>query len=196
MKLLIASNNQHKIEEIKSILAEKFEEIESLQDLGLVCDPEEKGATFEENALIKATAVAKLAPSIAVLADDTGLCVDALGGLPGVFSARFAANETNSQGHDNAANRQKLLRKLNGETNRTAHFECAVVLLYPNGETLVAKGKEGGRILQEEVGENGFGYDSLFFCNELGKTFAQATADEKNKVSHRGKALQNLLKQL
>lgn len=195
MKLLIASNNEHKIAEIKSILAEKFEEIVSLKEIGVDCDPEECGATFEENALIKAKAVAKFT-QMAVLADDTGLCVDALGGLPGVFSARFAANEANKYGHDNAANRRKLLRELEGVTNRSAHFESAVALLYPNGKTVVAAGKVEGRILKKEEGENGFGYDSLFFCNELGKTFAQATAAEKNRVSHRGKALQNLLAQL
>lgn len=191
MKLLIASNNQHKIHEIKAILQGKFSEILSLAEAGIQCDPEENGKTFEENALIKAKAVAELC-NFAVLADDTGLCVDSLGGEPGVRSARYATES----GHDDKANRQKLLQKLEGETNRNAHFECAVVLLYPNGTVLHTKGRVNGRILLQEKGQNGFGYDSLFFATELGKTFAEATEQEKNAVSHRGRALEQLVKLL
>lgn len=186
MELIIASNNQHKIDEIKTILKDKFSAIYSLAEAGIVCDPEENGKTFLENALIKAHAVAQHT-TLAVLADDTGLCVDALGGEPGVFSARYAED-----GHDDKANRKKLLQKLQGATSRKAHFECAVVLRYPNGKTLCVSGRVEGKILAQEQGENGFGYDSLFFCTELGKTFAEASAQEKNSVSHRGRALQNL----
>ena len=189
MKLLIASNNQHKIDEIKQILGNKFEQILSLSEAGIVCDPEENGKTFLDNALIKVRAVAKLT-DMPVLGDDTGLCVDALNGAPGVHSARFAGD------HDNAKNRAKLLYELQDETNRKAHFSTAVALLYPDGRLVTAEGRVDGEILHAEVGTNGFGYDSLFYCNEIGKTFAEATAEEKNAVSHRGRALQNLAEKL
>lgn len=189
MKLLIASNNQHKIDEIKQILGNKFEQILSLSEAGIVCDPEENGNTFLDNALIKVRAVAKLT-DMPVLGDDTGLCVDALNGAPGVHSARFAGD------HDNAKNRAKLLYELQDETNRKAHFSTAVALLYPDGRLVTAEGRVDGEILHTEVGANGFGYDSLFYCNEIGKTFAEATAEEKNAVSHRGRALQNLANKL
>lgn len=189
MKLLIASNNCHKIEEIKSILDGKFEQILSLGEANISCDPDENGTTFEENALIKATEISKLT-NMAVLADDTGLCVDALGGAPGVFSARYAGN------HDHAANRKKLLKELQGKTNRNAHFETAVALIYRNGKAITSIGEVNGTITEYEVGVNGFGYDSIFFCTELKKTFGEATAEEKNAVSHRARALQNLLKKL
>lgn len=189
MKLLIASNNQHKIDEIKQILGNKFEQILSLSEAGIVCDPEENGKTFLGNALIKVRAVAKLT-DMPVLGDDTGLCVDALNGAPGVHSARFAGD------HDNAKNRAKLLYELQDETNRKAHFSTAVALLYPDGRLVTAEGRVDGEILHTEVGANGFGYDSLFYCNEIGKTFAEATAEEKNAVSHRGRALQKLAEKL
>ena len=192
MKLLIASNNTHKIEEIKSILNGRFEKIFSLSEMGVHCDPEENGTTFAENALIKAREVSKQT-NLPVLADDTGLCVDALNGAPGVFSARYAATDG---GHNDAANRQKLLKELHGTTDRSAHFECAVVLLYPDGKYVSSSGRVDGEILQEERGKNGFGYDSLFLATELGKTFAEADSEEKNKISHRGRALQALLKKL
>lgn len=189
MKLLIASNNQHKIDEIKQILGNKFEQMLSLSEAGIVCDPEENGKTFLDNALIKVRAVAKLT-DMPVLGDDTGLCVDALNGAPGVHSARFAGD------HDNAKNRAKLLCELQDETNRKAHFSTAVALLYPDGRLVTAEGRVEGEILHAEVGTNGFGYDSLFYCNEIGKTFAEATAEEKNAVSHRGRALQKLAEKL
>ena len=189
MELLIASNNQHKIDEIKAILQGKFDQIYCLADLGIVCDPEENGATFLENALIKAKAVRPYT-NLPILADDTGLCVDALGGQPGIHSARYAGN------HSHVENRQKLLRELEGKTDRSAHFETVVVLLYPNGKTITASGKACGRILQQEDGANGFGYDSVFFSTELNKSFGVASAEEKNAISHRGRALRNLLQQL
>ncbi len=189
MKLVIASNNAHKIAEIKQILGGKFEQILSLEEAGIVCDPEENGATFAENAMIKAREIAKYT-DLPVLADDTGLCVDALGGAPGVHSARYAGN------HDNAGNRAKLLRALYGKTNRTAHFCTAVVLLYPDGKVVTAEGRVDGKILLAEAGNGGFGYDSLFYSDDLGKSFAEATPEEKNAVSHRGRALANLLAKL
>lgn len=186
MKLLIASNNQHKIDEIKQILGGKFEQIVSLSELGIDIDPEENGKTFQENANIKLDAI-PFVDDFAVLADDTGLCVDALDGAPGVHSARYAGD------HDNAANRAKLLKNLSDKTDRTAHFSTVVVLRFPDGTKITAEGRVEGRITLHEVGTNGFGYDSLFFANDIGKTFAEATQEEKNSISHRGRALSNLL---
>ena len=190
MKLIIASNNEHKINEIKTILKGKFDEILSLNEAGIHCIPEENGQTFLDNALIKVNGIAKQTTDYAVLADDTGLCVDALNGEPGVKSARYAGN------HDNAKNRAKLLNALADKTNRSAHFCTAVALKFPNGEIVTAEGRVNGYILEREEGTNGFGYDSLFYCPEIGKSFGNATNAEKNAVSHRGRALNNLLKAL
>lgn len=187
MNLIIASNNEHKISEIKTILNGHFDRMLSLKEAGINCDPEENGKTFLENALIKVNEIAKHT-RCAVLADDTGLCVDALNGEPGVKSARYAGD------HDNAANRAKLLKELNGHTNRSAHFATAIALRYPDGKVITAQGRVDGYILEHEDGANGFGYDSLFFCIEIGKSFGEASNSEKNSVSHRGRALQNLLK--
>ena len=189
MKLLIASNNQHKIEEIKAVLKGKFEEITTLAEAGIDCNPEENGETFLDNALIKARAVTKYT-DMAVLADDTGLCVNALGGRPGVRSARYARE------HDSAANRRKLLSELENATDRTAYFQTVVVLLYPDGSYVVGQGRVYGQILKEEQGDNGFGYDSIFYSDELHKTFGQATTAEKLAVSHRSRALCDLLSKL
>lgn len=189
MQLIIASNNEHKIQEIKSILKGRFDSMLSLKEAGINCDPEENGATFLENALIKANAIAKHTVC-AVLADDTGLCVDALNGEPGVKSARYAGD------HDHAKNRKKLIEKLNGITNRSAYFCTAVALRYPDGRVVTAQGQVDGYILQYEEGANGFGYDSLFFSTDLNKSFGIATEEEKNAVSHRARALSNLLKLL
>ena len=121
------------------------------------------------------------------LADDSGLCVDALGGQPGIFSARYCGHHG-----DDEANRKKLLENMQGITNRAAHFNCAMALVYPNGEELVVEGQTFGEILHEEVGNGGFGYDPLFFSRDLQKSFGVATAEEKNKVSHRFRALKKL----
>ena len=189
MKLLIASNNQHKIEEIKAVLRGKFDEITTLSEENILCDPDENGQTFLENALIKARAIAKHTDK-AVLADDTGLCVNALNGRPGVHSARYAGD------HDSAANRRKLLGELKNATDRSAYFKTVVVLLYPDGKVVIGEGEVHGRIIENEQGSNGFGYDCIFFSNELGKTFAQATTEEKLTVSHRSRALKDLLNKL
>lgn len=187
MKLAIATNNQHKLQEIRAILGDSFEELLSLKDLGLDVDVEETGTTLEENALIKARAILALS-GIATLADDTGLMVDALNGAPGVYSARYAGEE-----HDDAKNRALLLKNLDGVKDRSAHFATVIALCYPDGKTLTATGRVNGEILLSERGTEGFGYDSLFFSTELGKTFAEATQAEKNSVSHRGRALRAML---
>lgn len=188
MKLLIASNNKHKTDEIKAVLNGKFDRITTLAEEGIVCDPIESGATFLENALIKAQAVFN--GSCAVLADDTGLCVNALGGEPGINSARYASD------HDSAANRVKLLEKLRGAPDRSAYFTCCVVLLTPDGKVTCGWGRVEGAILESEHGDNGFGYDSIFYSTELKKTFAEASAEEKLTVSHRTRALNDLLTHL
>lgn len=187
MKLAIATNNQHKLQEIRTILGDSFEELLSLKDLGIDVDVEETGTTLEENALIKARAILALS-GIATLADDTGLMVDALNGAPGVYSARYAGEE-----HNDAKNRALLLKNLDGVKDRSAHFATVIALCYPDGKTLTASGRVNGEILLSERGTEGFGYDSLFFSTELGKTFAEATQAEKNSVSHRGRALRAML---
>lgn len=189
MNVVIASNNQHKIKEIKQILKDKFDNLYSLNEVNIECDPEENGLTFLDNAMIKANAIGQLT-DMAVLADDTGLCVNALNGMPGVHSARYAGN------HDYKANREKLLHELEGKQDRTAYFATVVVLRYPDGTTVVGEGRVDGSILTAEEGENGFGYDTLFFSNDLNKSFGVATDEEKNSVSHRGRALHDLLKKL
>lgn len=189
MNLLISSNNQHKIEEIKAVLSDKFENITSLAEEGIFCEPDETGETFYENALIKARAVAKFTDKV-ILADDTGLCVKALNGRPGVHSARYADD------HDNAANRRKVLAELRGIADRAAYFQSVVVLLYPDGKIVTGEGKVDGYIINEERGTNGFGYDCIFYSTELNKTFAEATTEEKLTVSHRSRALHDLLNKL
>ena len=187
MKLAIATNNQHKPTETKAILGNSFEELLSLKDLGIDVDVEETGTTLEENSLLKARTICELC-NMPTLADDTGLMVDSLDGAPGVYSARFSGVHG-----DDAANRKKLLE---GVQNRRAHFATVITICYPNGDFITAKGRVEGSILREERGTEGFGYDSLFFSDELQKTFAEASADEKNSVSHRGRALHAMLEKL
>jgi XTP/dITP diphosphohydrolase len=191
MKLIVATNNAHKLKEIKSILGGEFEEILSLKEAGAELKAEENGSTFEENAIIKARGVG--ASSMAVLADDSGLCVEVLGGAPGVKSARYASE--GEENADDASNRRKLLKEMEGKEERKAKFVCAVALLW--GEELyTAEGETEGRILTDERGERGFGYDSIFYSDELGKSFGEAEEEEKNGVSHRGRALKKLLEKL
>ena len=190
MKLALATNNKHKLQEMRAILDGCFDELLSLGDLGIDVDIEETGSTLEENALIKAREIVRLT-GMPALADDTGLMVDALDGAPGVYSARYAG-----EAHDDVANRALLLKNLSGIGNRSAHFGTVIAVCYPDGHYLVAEGRVDGIIIHEERGENGFGYDSLFFSNELGKTFAEASPEEKNAISHRGRALRAMVKQL
>lgn len=190
MELAIATNNPHKLTEIRAILGGCFDRLYSLEELGIDVEIEETGATLRENALIKARAIVKLS-GLPSLADDTGLMVDALDGAPGVYSARYAGEE-----HDDVANRALLLKNLEGVKDRRAHFCTAVALCYPDGREIVAEGRVDGSILYAERGERGFGYDSLFYCDDLQKSFAEATAEEKNSVSHRSRALHNLLEMI
>lgn len=193
MKLIIASNNAHKVSEIKAILGCFYDEILSLREAGIDMDVVEDADTFEGNALKKAREVFVVADADAVLSDDSGLMVDALGGAPGVYSARYAG-----EGHDDAANNAKLLDALKdvpGE-KRTARFRTSVALIRRGMPAVTADGSVEGVILRSPQGENGFGYDPLFYYEPLKKSFAQLTPEEKNSVSHRRRALESLCDKL
>ena len=187
-KLIVATGNAHKLKEIAEIFTEY--EVVSQKQMGFDEDVEETGATFAENARIKARAAAS-ALGLPALADDSGLCVDALDGAPGVYSARYCGKHG-----DDKANRDLLLKNLQGETNRRAHFTSAIALVYPNGREIVVEGKTYGNILTEEQGDGGFGYDCIFESEDLQKSFGLATSEEKNAVSHRFRGLQALRKEL
>lgn len=195
MKLIIASNNEHKIREIQEILGSKFEEVLSMKDAGINVNVVENGKTFLENARKKATEIADALPKggYAVLADDSGLSVDALHGDPGVYSARYAG-----EGHDDNANNKKLLEAMQGVPymDRGCEFVCAMVLVRSGMKNIEVEGRYRGVLMTEAVGQNGFGYDPLFFSEEYGKTFAQLTPDQKNAISHRKRALEAVLKEL
>lgn len=185
-KIAVASGNKGKIAEILQIFTGV--EIISMHELGFDGDIPETGKSFKENAEIKAKFIAETF-NIPALADDSGLCVDALGGEPGIYSARFS-------GGGDAENRKLLLKKLDGNDNRGAYFQSAVCLCFPDGRKYFGEGKTFGVILEEETGTNGFGYDSLFYSLDLKKSFGEAGAEEKNSVSHRYRALTDLREKL
>ncbi|MGB3210768.1 MAG: XTP/dITP diphosphatase [Desulforhopalus sp.] len=181
--LVIATRNKNKLREFRELLKDLQIEIQSLDDFGPIPEAIEDGETFDENAYKKAIHTAKVL-GLPAIADDSGLVVDALGGEPGVYSARYAAeNATDDE------NCTKLLSALKGIENRKAHFQCVLSIAVPSGPALTYEGRCDGVILDEKRGDNGFGYDPLFYFEELGKTFAELSAEEKNRVSHRGKAL-------
>lgn len=190
--LVLASSNKHKIEEIKDMLGDY--EILGLDDIGFEGDIEETGETFFDNALIKARVVHdflnKKGICADVIADDSGLCVDALGGAPGVYSARYSGD------HDFEANRKKLLKELEGKTNRKAHFACCIARITKTGEEQFFEGKVEGEITTKEIGSREFGYNCLFYSPELGKVFGLASIEERAKVSHRARAVEKLKLQL
>ena len=190
MKLIIASNNAHKLTEIKAILGGMFDEILSLREAGIEHETIEDGSSFMENAEKKAREIAELSGCCA-LADDSGICVDALGGAPGIFSARFSGVHG-----DDKANNRLLLEKLETADTRAAHYTCAIALVRPDGSCVRAEGHMQGVIAHEEAGENGFGYDPLFFLPQYGLTAAQISPEEKNRISHRAQALHQLLAEL
>ena len=187
-KLVVATGNAHKLREISEIFTEY--EVISQKQAGFDEDVEETGLTFEENALIKARAASK-ALGVIALADDSGICVTALGGAPGVYSARYCGRH----GFDKE-NRDLLLKNLEKEENREAYFESAIALVYPDGREVIAHGRTYGKILRDEQGEGGFGYDCIFESDDLKKSFGLATAEEKNSVSHRYRALMALKEKL
>ena len=182
MKFVLASHNQGKLAEMQRILGQLGVEVVLQSELGLALEPEETGTTFTENARIKAEAVMQ-ASGLPAIADDSGLCVDALNGAPGVYSARYGGLD------DDVARYRLLLENLRGAGTRAAHFHTSVVCCFPNGNVLEAEGDCHGTIAYAPQGENGFGYDPVFCVPELRKTFAQLTPEEKNAISHRGVAL-------
>ena len=190
MIAVLASNNSHKLDEIRALMADKFDKVCSLSDMDIHTDIDETGTTFEENAFIKAqTIFDMLGGRYAVIADDSGLCVEALGGAPGVYSARYAGEPC-----DDGKNNRLLLKNLHEREslfpkNRRAYFASVVAAVLPDGRKLSGEGRVYGEVLDEYRGTGGFGYDPLFYCEELGKTFAEASMTEKNTVSHRARAL-------
>ena len=184
MKLVLASKNQKKLVEMNDILSHLGIEVCSEAEAGVDLEVEETGSTFEENSLLKAKAVME-ASGLPAIADDSGLCVDCLGGAPGVYSARYGG-----EGLSDEARYQILLENMRGQMTRTAKFVSVITCCFPNGDVLSARGECPGTIAYAPMGEGGFGYDPVFFFPELKKTFAQLAADEKNAISHRGKALE------
>ena len=190
MKFVLATQNQKKLREMSDILSGFGVEVVTPKSLGIDLEVEETGTTFAENAMLKAKAICEAA-NLPAIADDSGLCVDALAGAPGVYSARYGG-----EGLDDVGRYRLLLENLRGQTTRTAHFACAIACAFPNGDTLTAEGKVEGTIAYAPMGEGGFGYDPIFFYPPLRKTFGQLTAEEKHGISHRGKALEVFVKVL
>ena len=184
MKFILASQNQHKLVEMQNILSAHGVEVVLQSELGLHVEVEETGATFAENAMLKAKAV-MAASGLPAIADDSGVCVDALNGAPGVYSARYGGPEL-----DDVGRYRLLLENMRGARDRTAHFTSAIACAFPNGDTIKAEGICPGMIAYAPQGDGGFGYDPVFFLPQLRKTYAQLTPEEKAAVSHRGKALE------
>ena len=190
MRIIVATKNQGKVREIKKIFKDIDIDIITQDEAGITIDVEETGDTFEKNAMIKAKAVSLLCDDI-VIADDSGLCVDALDGRPGVFSARYAGeNATDAQ------KIEKLLAEMEGKENRSAKFVSAIALVMPDGRELYARGEVPGEILHSPEGEGGFGYDPIFYSTELQKSFGVASLEEKNTVSHRARGLSQMYQKL
>ncbi len=188
--LVLASTNKGKTRELKERLQGYPVDIKNLSDFGTIPEVIEDGETFDDNAYKKASFTARVL-GYPALADDSGLCVDALGGAPGVYSARYAGENATDQ--DNV---DKLLEDMKNEENRKAAFECVISIAVPTGAALTYEGRCEGVLTREPAGDNGFGYDPLFFFPELNKTFAQLSMEEKAKVSHRGKALQEITQEM
>lgn len=190
-RILFATGNEGKMREIRSILADTGAEVLSMKEADISIEIVEDGTSFEENALIKARAVATAwkEPECVVLADDSGLVIDALDGEPGIYSARYMGENT-SYDEKNA----NLIERLEGvsDEKRSARFVCAIAAVLPDGREFTVRDAIEGRIGYEQKGEGGFGYDPIFYVPEFGKTTAEMTAEEKNRVSHRGKALEHM----
>ena len=197
---VLASSNKNKIREFRQMLCERAAdilgenapeiEILSLSDIGFNDEIIEDGATFEENAMIKAQAVSRIT-DLPCIADDSGLEVDAIGGEPGIYSARYAGEHGNDE-----ENIKKLLSKLDGVTDRRAHFVSSIAFCQSGAQSFVLRGEAHGEILYETRGDNGFGYDPVFLCAHYGRSYAELSADEKNTVSHRRRAIEKLADRL
>ncbi len=185
MKFVLASKNPHKLTELQRILGELGVEVVLESDVGVDIDVEETGQTFEENSLLKAKAVME-ATGLPAIADDSGLCVTALNGAPGVYSARYGGDDKGGYAH----RYELVLEALKGQLDRSAKFVSVVTACFPGGDVLTARGECPGTIAYAPQGDNGFGYDPVFFVPSMRKTFAQMTSEEKNSISHRGRALE------
>ena len=193
MKLIIASNNAHKIYEIKKILSGKFDEILSLKEASVQHETVEDGSTFMENSLKKAREIAEIT-GCAALADDSGICAHALDGAPGIYSARFAGEYKGQESDDR--NNALLLERLSDKADKTAHYTCAMALVYPDGREVCAEGYMYGSITDVPRGTRGFGYDPLFIPDGESRTVAEMSDEEKNLISHRANALKLLLSKI
>ena len=191
-KIVFATGNKGKVKEIQMILADLGVEVTTMKEEGIFVDVEENGTTYEENAMIKAREVAKYTDAI-VMADDSGLEIDYLNKEPGIYSARYMGEDTSYR-----IKNGNLIDRLAGvpDEQRTARFVCAIAAVLPDGKELTTRGVIEGRIGYEEKGENGFGYDPIFYVPEFGKTTAELTEEEKNQVSHRGRALEIMKEEL
>ena len=190
MKFVLATNNPKKLKEMSEILSGLGVEVVSPKELGIYLEVEETVTTFAENAMLKAKAICEAA-KLPAIADDSGLCVDALNGGPGVYSARYGG-----EGLDDQGRYQLLLSSMRGQTTRAAYFASAIACAFHNGDTIEAEGKVEGTIAFAPMGEGGFGYDPIFFYPPMKKTFGQMTAEEKHAISHRGKALEVFVEKL
>ena len=189
-KFVLATHNPGKLREMSDILSKFGIQVVSPADVGITVDVEETGTTFAENAMLKAKAICE-ASGLPAIADDSGLCVDALNGGPGVYSARSGGEELDDRGRY-----MLLLNSMRGQTTRAAHFACAIACAFPGGDTLTAEGRCDGAVAFAPMGQGGFGYDPVFLVPEKGKTFGQLTAEEKSEISHRGKALKAFCEKL
>ena len=191
MKLILASNNANKLKEFRSLVADLDIGLLSQKEAGCDFEVEETGTTFEENAYLKASAVTE-ATGIAAVADDSGLCVDALGGEPGIYSARYGLGHAASD----EERYRYLLQKMEGMEDRSARFVCCICCTFPDGSVIRSRGECEGEILLAPKGQNGFGYDPVFHPLCLDKSMAELNPEEKNAISHRGKALRAFIEEL
>lgn len=190
MNIILATKNQGKVREMAEILSKYNISVISQKDALIDVDVEETGSSFEENAEIKARAVSMMCDA-PVLADDSGLCIDFLGGKPGIYSARYGGESL-----PYPEKIRSILKEMEPAEDRSARFECSMVLVFPDGQKVSATACVNGSILHQPKGTGGFGYDSIFYCSEIGKSFGEASDEEKNAVSHRGRALDELCRKL
>lgn len=190
MKFVIATGNPGKVKDFNLILSMMGHEAVSLKDMGVLCDVEETGTTFKENSYIKAKAIYDIV-KLPTIADDSGLCVDALNGAPGVYSARYGG-----EGLDDRGRCLKLLEAMENEENRRACFKSAICCILNDDTVIEVEGECEGVLLKEIVGDNGFGYDPMFYVDKFKKTFGEISKEEKNEISHRRKAMDKLKKEL
>ncbi len=187
--VVFATGNQNKVREVRQILDGLDVEVRTMKEMGIASEPEETGETFEENAMIKAAAIADAVQDAIVLADDSGLEIDYLNGEPGIYSARYLGEDTSYE-----IKNAKLIERLEGvpKEERTARFVCAIACILPDGSRFTTRGTIEGYIGWKPAGENGFGYDPIFYVDEYGCSTAQMTPEQKNAISHRGNALRAL----